>query len=574
MERMKSYGINYLYTSQNSNWLDDVDLSYTHNEVLGLADTWIYDRTLNADKSAVLSSVLNNREYRPIETTTDQFSLKLRTLPFNLEKAGEHRLSWYSNFIKQDYQSSAIDIYEPGSYLSTHTKYSFPDAKKDIFNISLIDDIYFSDRFKANIGVRYDNYKYSPYYQNSEEHTLNATTCTNTLVGKWLSDSAYCNSYREEAGLTDAHMAEFSHWNTGTAARNAWLAENTGKYTGLKKTKFDHLTWSGALDYALIQDKLNVRYKIGTGFLAPTVTQIYNHFSFNGASQVPNYNLKPETSLNQELEFDWKVQENINLILGGYYTKYDDFIHTKYWEGSRNNPNTQGCTRGTCLQSVNLDEAKVYGVKLGINADLSSYLNSKGKFNVFANFHTAKDSALIETDYNGKLKINTLAAVPTSLLLGGTYASPDDRWSLNTRINWIKRKKAEDAKNLETEETVTTTTGCPKYITDYYGFCPAWAVDTVRNYTYNEVVKSYDQIHRSKDVMLFDVFGSVKLGRNKNWIVNAGVYNITDVQYIPWETLRQFATTSVNNMVDKDGYGFNRYTAPGRNYTVSLTYEF
>ena len=88
------------------------------------------------------------------------------------------------------------------------------------------------------------------------------------------------------------------------------------------------------------------------------------------------------------------------------------------------------------------------------------------------------------------------------------------------------------------------------------------------------MVKSYDQVHRSKDVMLFDVFGSAKLGKNKNWTVNAGVYNITNVKYIPWETLRQFATTSVNNMVDKEGHGFNRYTAPGRNYAVSLTYEF
>lgn len=35
-----------------------------------------------------------------------------------------------------------------------------------------------------------------------------------------------------------------------------------------------------------------------------------------------------------------------------------------------------------------------------------------------------------------------------------------------------------------------------------------------------------------------------------------------------------FDNVNANNMVDNQGYGFNRYTAPGRNYAVSLTYEF
>lgn len=73
---------------------------------------------------------------------------------------------------------------------------------------------------------------------------------------------------------------------------------------------------------------------------------------------------------------------------------------------------------------------------------------------------------------------------------------------------------------------------------------------------------------------MIDVYGSRKFGKDKQLTLNAGVYNLTNVKYIPWESLRMFSNANVNNMVDADGYGFARYTAPGRNYALSLTYEF
>lgn len=571
VEKLESYGMNYRYMPNSSQWLDQLQLNYSHNKAFGLADTWLYERAYNDGGTVVLSSILSNREYRPTATVTDQLDLKVNLLPLSFNKFGEHNLFLNTTYKKQDYTSTAIDKHVKfGEYL----KYAFPDAKKDIYSISLIDNIYFTERLKAMIGVRYDDYKYSPYFQNTDEHKSNTNTCTNTLGRNWLSDSLYCKTYREQAGLTSDDLSAFTHWRDGDEKRETWRADNYGKYTGLQDSKFNHITWSGAIDYQAIPNRLTTRYKIGTGFLAPTVTQIYSNYTFNGASQVPNYNLKPEKSLNQELELDWRVVDGINLTMAGYLTQYDDFIHTRFWQGSKDNPNNQGCDRGTCLQSINLDKAKVYGIKLAVNADLSDKLNTDGKLNVFANFHTAKDSATIDTDNNGKVKINTLAAVPTSLLLGGTYTSPDDKWSLSTRINWIQRKKPKDVKNLEVGEDATESYGCRQDIIDYYGYCPPYFADRITNYDYYEYVGSYDHIHRSKSVALFDVFGSMKFGKNNNWILNAGIYNITNEKYIPWETLRQFATTSVNSLVDSEGHGFNRYTAPGRNYALSLTYEF
>lgn len=199
-------------------------------------------------------------------------------------------------------------------------------------------------------------------------------------------------------------------------------------------------------NYNVIDNKLTARYKIGTGFLAPTVAQVYSSFSFNDATQIPNYSLKPETSLNQEIEFEYKPIDTVILTASGYLSQYKDFIHTKYWEYNPSSSNNNGCVRGTCLQSINLDEAKIYGMKLGAMAELSPYFNTKGRINAFANYHISKDSAMIETDKNGKLAINTLAAVPNSLLIGGSYTSANDDWQVNARINLIGRKKPKTLK--------------------------------------------------------------------------------------------------------------------------------
>ena len=529
-EKMESYGVSYRFTPENMPWLEMVDANYTHNKVFGLADTWLYDRDISYSTEQLNSVSFSNREYRPTETKTDQFTIQLKTLPILLNKFGDHTLGVRTSYAKQDYTVSATYL----SPTSTFLQYAFPDAKKHNFNLTLTDDIYLSQRLQGSLGLRYDNFRYSPYFQDDvfgmSENKRNADLCSNSY-----NNTLFCQRYRNGEGLS--------------------------------KAKFNHVTWSAALNYTIIPEKLTTRYKVGTGFLAPTVTQLYSNFEGMGARQVPNYHLKPETSLNQELEFNWNVKDNLLLTAGGYITKYDDFIHTRYWTTP-----TNGCTGGyTCLQSVNLDDATVHGLKLGVKADLSNALKLGGKLNVFADFHTSKDKAKIVTDKDETVTINTLAAVPRSLILGGDYESVDGKWHVGTRINFLHRKKANDTKMLDTETTSNTVTNpnCSLY-EEWYGLCSR--SKTV--YSYNEVVKTYKHSDLSKSVVLFDIFGSRKFGRDNNWILNAGVYNILDEKYIPWETLRQFATTNTNNMVDRSGAGFNRYTAPGRNYAVALTYQF
>ncbi|WP_066803228.1 TonB-dependent receptor domain-containing protein [Moraxella oblonga] len=542
-EEMTSYGANYRYRPSDS-FLDELNFDYTKSKVLGVADTWVYDRNW----LGVID--FDRREYRPTTTKTDQYRLNLKFLPIDFGKFGEHRLELSGGLAKADRSTSATVLKEDGS--PNYLNYTFSDVKKDNYHLALTDFMTFGNRLNAMAGVRYDNHKYKPYFENDvfgyDENARVYQTCvTNNASG------GFCENYR--------------------------LGES------LKNTKYSHTTWSGMLDYAVIPDRLNARYKIGTGFLAPTGTQIYRNFQGLGVLEVPNYHLKPETSLNQELEFEFRPTKNTALTVSGYLSKYDNFIHTKFWEG-----NTGGCNgRSICLQSVNLDTAKVHGVKVGIEADLSEKLKTNGKFSVLANYHTAKDSAEVETDYDGRFKINTLAATPTSLILGADYVSANKDWSLHTRVRGIRAKKAEDTKGIDV---------APKYKNDikyckddpfyaWYGSFYCSSADYLlqdnngdfykndRTLTgYTEYVSTYKHADRSKDVVLVDLYGTKKFGKDNRFILNGGIYNLTDAKYIPWESLRMFSNANVNNMVDRDGNGFNRYTAPGRNYAISLTYEF
>lgn len=538
-EELKSYGAEYRFTP-NTSFLKELKIGYTNSEVLGLADTWVYDRSWLDAKQIDF----DRREYRPTKTVTDQYLLTAKTEPLAVGKS-THELTLSGGFTNADRSTSATVLKEDGS--PNFLNYTFSDVEKQNYHIGLSNRMLFNERLKAMLGVRYDNYVYKPYFENDvfgfDENARVYQTCvTNSATG------GFCDAYR--AG------------------------------DSLKEAKFSHTSWSGMLDYQLIKDKLTARYKVGTGFLAPTGTQIYRNFQGLGVLEVPNYKLKPETSVNHELEFEIKPNNTTVWTLAGYVSNYKDFIHTKYWEGD-----TGGCNgRAICLQSTNLDKAKVHGVKAGVKADISNHFGLVGTLNVSADYHISKDSATVQTDHDGTFKINTLAATPSSLILGADYVSPNKDWEVHARVRGLFRKKAEDTKGIEVAPKFETTNReCPYGGFAFYCELDGYRLDAATGkYTkidrvrtgYTEYVDTYKHADKSKNAFVVDVFGSKKLGKDKQVTINAGVYNLTNVKYIPWENLRMFSNANVNNMVDADGYGFARYTAPGRNYALSLTYEF
>ncbi|HEZ7348453.1 TPA: TonB-dependent receptor, partial [Neisseria meningitidis] len=58
----------------------------------------------------------------------------------------------------------------------------------------------------------------------------------------------------------------------------------------------------------------------------------------------------------------------------------------------------------------------------------------------------------------------------------------------------------------------------------------------------------------------------------KHFTLRAGVYNLLNHRYVTWENVRQTADGAVNQ--HKNVGVYNRYAAPGRNYTFSLEMKF
>lgn len=560
-EELKSYGLNYRYAPLESAWLNEFNAEYQYLDVKGIAETHVW--------SGYTTKRHSTTHHRPTQTINHQLKLSTDFQPLNLGNLGTHQFKLSTTYSKQDYTTSKPEAHLKADgtvdYAHQGTDYVFPDAKKDIYSITLSDDITLTDRFSAKLGIRYDNYKYSPYFQND------------TWFGK-------IETNEQEVIKRALRYSQLKFYQD---YRNGFYNQ---------KVKFDNFTYSGAFNYDILPDTLTARYKVGTGFLAPTVTQIYSAFQGQGIQQLANTNLKPEKSINHELELEYKATPNTTLTVSGYLTKYKDFIHTRYWDAPSGNiidPN--GCRLGLCAMSMNLDEAEIKGFKIGVESDLSTLLNTSGRLSTFANFHTAKDKAKVQTDNNGTLIVNTLAAVPPNLTLGLDYTSADNSWSLHGRARALVRKKEQETKGLSTEEIRSVTTVTCGDIEYYYGMCRGlnnarqdpnlgrpstgnWVYDREAVTGYKDVVDTYRHAHRGNSVVLFDLFGSKAFGKNQNLVLNAGVYNITNVKYIPWETLRQFSNLNANQLVDTSrggaGHGFNRYTAPGRNYAISLEYKF
>ena len=66
----------------------------------------------------------------------------------------------------------------------------------------------------------------------------------------------------------------------------------------------------------------------------------------------------------------------------------------------------------------------------------------------------------------------------------------------------------------------------------------------------------------------------IVISQTKKIKINAGVFNLLDKKYKTWDSVRSIPEFGSTNMVDRDGVGLNRFTAPGINYKIGLEMNF
>ena len=130
------------------------------------------------------------------------------------------------------------------------------------------------------------------------------------------------------------------------------------------------------------------------------------------------------------------------------------------------------------------------------------------------------------TFYNDE-PLNSIA--PLTAVIGFGYDSPSEKWGSELMWTLVAAKDLEDTSNV-TDVSMGGTHGEDKFTPAGYG--------TVDFTAYYKPVK---------DVT-----------------VNAGIFNMADKKYWVWDDVRNITSTDA---------GINRYTQPGRNYSVSIKWE-
>ncbi|SUD90544.1 TonB-dependent hemoglobin/transferrin/lactoferrin family receptor [Psychrobacter phenylpyruvicus] len=353
------------------------------------------------------------------------------------------------------------------------------------------------------------------------EDKIDVTNKLSTTLGLRYDDYAY------KPYITKINKKALAHQSGESSVKQYY--EN-GDFE--KKQRMDNLGAMVAVNYKL-NPQWQLGYKFSTGFLAPATSQMYSAFEILGNKLTPNPNLKPETSKNHELTLAADY-DNFSVSATGFYSDYEDFIQFMQFAGKDNWANTVNL-----IGAQNIGQAQTYGLRLGGTWDVSDYAGTEGSVRLSGNLSFAKD----ETERG----INLLATEPLGAQLGIHYESPDQGYKLHSSVRYLGAKKAEDAK-------VFADTNKQPYGNPIYGIAP------------------FELINHSKSTVIYDVYGSKQL--TKGLTLSAGVFNVFNETYIPWSSLRSLAEVSINSSLGREGAGIERYTAPGRNYKVGLTYQF
>ncbi len=479
-----SYGIAYEYTPLDHKAIDNIEAKYQHQSVMALGNTFTYYEKFATE--GVYELWFN--EYRPIYQDTDKVSLSANFSPKDLSifsTKTSHEVSVNTSFSRGDYDPYYMTYSTFGDFITIAS----PDMKTDIFNASVTDKVKIGDKTRIEAGVRYDRYTRKPYFHPAKEADI-------TKYSGGILKEMY------ENGSFDKH------------------------------TTFDNFGWSLLGEHQLT-NRWTGEYKVATGFLVPTINQMYSSFCFLGNCQKPNINLRPETSVNHELALKGEFDKG-NVEVRGFYSKYKDFIDTINYNGQ-----LPSGTYSNLIEAINIDEAEVKGISVGGELYLDSLFNidSGASITLNAKVTYAEDSTSKGT--------NLLATQPLTSIIGVDYTSPSEKYKLHAKLTYIAEKDADDAKKLE------------------YNY------DEDREYV-DSFIRTEGLEDKLSSAMLFDLYGSVKLGKGLS--LNAGVYNLFNEKYIPWDSVRQLSTIGINNMVKGDGIW--RYSAPGRNYGLSVNYEF
>ncbi|WP_062265621.1 TonB-dependent hemoglobin/transferrin/lactoferrin family receptor [Endozoicomonas arenosclerae] len=293
--------------------------------------------------------------------------------------------------------------------------------------------------------------------------------------------------------------------------------------TEVKDQSYDN--WSAKLGAVYkFTDVISGFAQYSQGFGTPDMFAMYFEEKVPGIVHVkPNPELKPEKS--DSIEVGLRANGSLGSAeLTFFYNQYDNFIEQVYLGKSNTYP------VAGIYQYQNLDDTKIKGVEFKGNLWLDEAFGAPVGTSLKTAIAWSKGRGTL-TDANGNLledePLNSIA--PLTAVIGLGYDAPSENWGGELMWTLVAEKDKDDISQNDTASDETGPNG-DQYATPGYGI-----VDMT---TYYKPIK---------DVTL-----------------TAGIFNIADKKYWKWDDVRGLSSTYE---------GLNRYTQPGRNFSVSVKWE-
>ncbi|HHV6924856.1 TPA: TonB-dependent hemoglobin/transferrin/lactoferrin family receptor, partial [Haemophilus influenzae] len=431
--------------------------------------------------------------------------------------------------------------------------------------------LYFGDNVQLtswlglDLNYRYDHVKYLPSY---DEKTPVPNGLITGLFKKFAKDDYVY-------GPTHSKPSKYRDCTYNSPCYKQNFKDNLALL--LRKTDYKHHSYNLGLNLDPT-DWLRVQLKYANGFRAPTSDEIYMTFKHPQFSIQPNTDLKAETSKTKEVAFTF-YKNSSYITLNAFQNDYRNFIDLVE-VGER--PIEEGSVvRYPFHQNQNRDRARVRGIEIASRLEMGDLFEKLQGFHLGYKFTyqkgRIKDNGL-NPKYKEFLELNKAqhpeyeaiarkpqpmnALQPTTSVYNIGYDAPSQKWGMDVYITNVAAKKAKDSFNSQwtsmvkrkekiygNEQNVDASTANGKEVKDSRGL---W-----RNNRYTVI----DTIAYWKPI--------------KNLTFTAGVYNLTNKKYLTWDSARSVRHLGTINRVETaTGKGLNRFYAPGRNYRMSVQFEF
>ncbi|MEZ7347605.1 lactoferrin/transferrin family TonB-dependent receptor, partial [Neisseria gonorrhoeae] len=280
-------------------------------------------------------------------------------------------------------------------------------------------------------------------------------------------------------------------------------------------------------------DWLDLTYRTSTGFRLPSFAEMYG---WRSGDKIKAVKIDPEKSFNKEagivfkgdfgnLEASWFNNAYRDLIVRGYEVQIKDGK-----EGVKGDP-----------AYLNAQSARITGINILGKIDWNGVWDKlpEGWYSTFA-YNRVRVRDIKKRADRTDIQSHLFDAIqPSRYVVGSGYDQPEGKWGVNGMLTYSKAKE----------------------ITELLG-SRALLNGNSRN--------TKATARRTRPWYIVDVSGYYTV--KKHFTLRAGVYNLLNHRYVTWENVRQTAAGAVNQ--HKNVGVYNRYAAPGRNYTFSLEMKF